>query len=144
MTDAISGVFESVDSLENPKKLINVRAIAQEFVQKRLSNTRTAEDVKKAALDKLNTILTNPDSGVKFGPTLLLEVINTLNDSTKDDFLAMIKSQNEKASSGNNYFSVFMGETPNRPQVTASSEMYALMDKLVSAADSVISEAAES
>jgi hypothetical protein len=134
----------AINQLESgQEKLIDIRAIAQEFVQKRLSNTKSVEDIRRKALDKLSLKLDDPE--LKITTTGLLDIIDTLNNSSKEDMNTLMRASGGDASktpnNGGNYYNIFMpAQTANGNGAFMNSQQFGMIEKLVSAAEIIVED----
>lgn len=138
------GAIDILDDEEDKGPLIDLKIVARKFIQQRLSNTSTVEEIRAKALTKLSAKLDDPEQ--RFSPSGLLEIIDTLNNSSKEDMNAIMKAGTDSKSPGNgsqNYYNIFMngseegssgGSVPSKLPV----QSFLLLDKLVTAATSVI------
>jgi hypothetical protein len=122
---------------EGPKPLIDLRAMAKEFVEKRLANTKSAEDIRSVALQRLDTAL--KDAEVEIRPGLLLDIIDTLNNSTKDDFETIVAtgSKDGTGRTSGDIYNMFIGGA-EQPRQALPQAVYPVLDGLVMAADAIV------
>lgn len=139
---AIATTYTAIDALSEPQEqLIDIREVAKTFVKQRLANTQSVEQIRAKALSKLADRLDDEDA--KFSPAALLNIIDTLNNSSKDDLATIMKAQSgdAKLGQGGNYYNIFMGGSENgsggfggsQPQL--SSKQFGIIEKLVLAAE---------
>lgn len=119
---------------------IDIRAVAANFVRKRLNNATSIEDIKQQAIEKLRSKLQDPEADFK--PHTLLAMVETLGDQSAVDLSAILKSQEGgKAGGKQSTVSVFFGVPPETAPGAVpmlGKEAYAVLDKLVVAADAVL------
>lgn len=145
MNKSVASTFGAIDVLDDTAApLINLKSIARDFVQKRMQNTSSVEDIRAKALVKLTEKLDDPEQ--KFSAKGLLEIIDTLNNSSKEDMNAIMKAgADSKPGQGgqpNNYYNIFMNGDDsggsNQQSKALPVQSFLLLDKLVVAATSVI------
>lgn len=139
---AIATTYTAIDRLSEPQDaLIDIREVAKTFVKQRLDNTKSVEQIRAKALSKLSDRLDDEDA--KFSPAALLNIIDTLNNSSKDDLATIMKAQSGdgKPGQGGNYYNIFMsgpdgssgGFEGTTPQL--NSKQFGIIEKLVLAAE---------
>jgi len=148
MHESAEGAQAAVDALSRPASLVDLRSIAQSFVLKRLSNTDTVEDIRRAALSRLQNCLNSDDSEHKLGPAALLEIVTSLSNASKEDMHAILKLQAESGSSPgagrpgsqSPLREVFSNTQAEQEPTRIPIKAYPALDQLLRAAECVVSE----
>ena len=141
---AIATTYTAIDALSEPQEqLIDIREVAKTFVKQRLANTQSVEQIRAKALSKLADRLDDEDA--KFSPAALLNIIDTLNNSSKDDLATIMKAQSgdAKPGQGGNYYNIFMGDSggsggSNSTALQLNSRQFGIIEKLVLVAETVV------
>jgi hypothetical protein len=139
------GVYQALGALEETRPLVDLRALARDFVERRLANTASVEGVRAKALAKLSAAVDDPESKLTAGR--LLEIIDVLNNSSKEDMNTIMTATagggpprpGLPPPGGNQYYNLFLNqaapEAPGLPRLTKA--FYPVLDELVEAADAV-------
>lgn len=137
MDERESSVRDAIATLESDQP-VDMQTLAMRFMQKRLENSKSIEDIRKAAIAQLSTKV-NEDSK----PGFLLNVIEVLGDQSANDLNALMKAQSGGAGRpGGTSVSMFFGMPSEAGPVPAGpalpKEAYQQLDRLLIAADAVI------
>lgn len=129
-----------IDQLSQPSDLIDIRLLAKNFVEKRLQNTKSVEDIRAKALYKLSVRLDDPE--LKITTTGLLDIIDTLNNSSKEDMNTIMKASSgdstKNPNGGSNYYNIFMPQGSQNTTPILNSNQFSLVEKLVAASAAII------
>lgn len=141
---AVAETYGAIDVLDSDSvPLIDLKSVARNFVEQRLQNSKTTEDIRKIALDKLRDQLTSEDCKVSVGG--LLNIVDTLNNSSKEDMNIIIRSQGggiKNNSQNTNYYNLFMGGDDSNAgsgnsTPTLTTKQFGIIEHLVIAAESI-------
>ena len=106
MDERESSVREAISALESDEP-VNMQSLAMRFMQKRLQNSKSIEDIRQAAITQLSSKV-NEESK----PGFLLNVIEVLGDQSANDLNALMKPQSGGAGrTGGTSVSMFFGMT---------------------------------
>lgn len=138
MDERESSVRDAIATLESDQP-VDMQTLAMRFMQKRLENSKSIEDIRKTAIAQLSSKV-NEESK----PGFLLNVIEVLGDQSANDLNALMKSQSGGAGrTGGTSVSMFFGMPSEAGAVPAGpilpKEAYQQLDRLLIAADAVIS-----
>lgn len=144
MSDDGETQLQDFDEHGNPllldAPLIDLKQVARSFITQRLRNTSTVEDIRAKALGKLSAKLDDPEQ--RFSTNGLLEIIDTLNNSSKEDMNAIMKAQTDASAPGKNssgsYYNIFVGNENNAPSSALPAQSFMLLEKLVTAASAIV------
>jgi hypothetical protein len=148
--DKINGALQAINVLDSEQSsLIDMRDIAKRFVRQRLTNSSTVEDIKKLALTKLQVKLNDEDTKLSTG--MLLDIIDTLDKSSKEDINTILKTQADAGKpagsgggGGNNvYYNMFFSsedETQKGVKPAINHKDFAVIQQLVIASEAVINK----
>lgn len=144
---AINTTKQAIEDLSNDSGLIDLRSITRNFIQQRLSNTGTVEELRAKALARLNVHLEDQEKNLSVNS--LLEIIETLNNNSKEDVNAIIKAQIDQGRSGsatpssNSHYNIFFNESSpqqdNKGLTQLSTKDYQIIEGLVTAAEVIVS-----
>lgn len=142
---AVAETYGAIDVLDSDSApLIDLKAVARNFVEQRLQNSKTTEDIRKIALDKLRDQLNSEDCKVSVGG--LLNIVDTLNNSSKEDMNVIIRSQGggiKNNSQNTNYYNLFLNNDGNdnsnatSAPATLTTKQFGIIEHLVIAAESI-------
>ena len=141
MSNAEQAALNAANQVVDVDEIMDVRAIAANFVAKRLNNSLSIEDIRRNAISRLASKI-NEDTG----PGMLLNVIEVLGGQSAVDFTALSRVQAAPPAKGaavSPIAAIFgVGDTTtdanNDSTPVLPKEAYGLLDKLVVAADSII------
>jgi hypothetical protein len=119
---------------------IDIRAVAANFVRKRLNNATSVEDIREEAIRRLAKKIEDP--GLDLKPQALLNIVETLGNQSAVDLGAIMKAQETAKAGGRpSTIGIFFGapaEGAGAAPASLTKEAYQMLDKLVVAADAVL------
>lgn len=137
MDDKEIGVKSAIAELDTDSNA-SMQTLAAQFMQKRLENSKSIEDIRRVAINQLSTKVNDESK-----PGFLLSVIETLGDQSANDLNALMKAQSGGNGRGQGAsVSLFFG-MPNEAGAvpvgpSLPKEAYQQLDRLLIAADAVI------